>query len=239
MLAALTPLRLGYALRVLSRVGVELPGATVLDLGCGGGILAEEFARLGGRVIGVDPSTASLRTARAHAARSSLSIEYVTGCGEHLPLAATACDVVICCDTLEHVADLDAVVGEVARVLRPGGVFVYDTINRSLLSALIVVRLAQEWRWSRFLPPDLHDPNRFITPVELRARLRRRGLRSGEQTGVLPGIGPLRALWLLWRQRRGAIDYGELGRGLVKGLRPGGPPLVLYLGWARKAAGGR
>ena len=171
VLAALNPARFGYMRRVLVEV-LHLPpaGLRVLDVGCGGGLLAEEFARMGCTLTGVDPSAASLAAARAHAAARGLSIDYLRALGESLPFAGGSFDVAYCCDVLEHVSDVSRVVGETARVLRPGGVFFYDTINRTLQSRLIVIKLLQDWPWTAMMPPRLHDWRMFIRPEGAAAR---------------------------------------------------------------------
>ena len=101
---------------------------TLLDVGCGGGFLAEAFSRRGYRVTGIDPSGPSLASAQAHAQLHCLdALTYVQGFGESLPFASDSFDVVCCCDVLEHVESRDAVLAEIARVLRPaGGIFLYD-----------------------------------------------------------------------------------------------------------------
>src|SRR5439155_26744182 len=154
---ALNPGRLEYLSRVLASSGIDPRGANALDVGCGGGLLAEELARLGLRVTGVDPSVPSLEVARAHAAHAGLEIAYLPGFGEALPLLDSSFDLAVCCDVLEHVDDVDRVVAEIGRVLRPGGLFVYDTINRTIASRLVVVNLLQDWRWTRIMPPNLHS----------------------------------------------------------------------------------
>ena len=118
-------------------------GKTVLDLGCGGGFMSEALARKGARVIGVDPSEAAIRAAQDHAEKQALDIDYKAGSGESLPLADHCVDCVVCVDVLEHVADLDRVLDEVQRVLKPGGVFLFDTINRTPLAALVIVHLGE------------------------------------------------------------------------------------------------
>jgi 2-polyprenyl-6-hydroxyphenyl methylase/3-demethylubiquinone-9 3-methyltransferase len=209
----LNPARFGYFRKVLvERLQIDPKGAVTLDVGCGGGLLAEEFARLGCRVTGVDPSEPSLATARAHAARSGLVIDYRPGVGEALPFEDQSFDIVYCCDVLEHVADVDRTIEEIARVLRPGGVFLYDTVNRTLLTKLIAIKLAQEWRATRFLPPHLHDWNRFIRPEELRAVLERHGLEPNDPVGLKPALRPLALLRNFLRYRFGTISVGELGR---------------------------
>jgi 2-polyprenyl-6-hydroxyphenyl methylase/3-demethylubiquinone-9 3-methyltransferase len=93
--------------------------------------MSEAYARHGARVTGVDPSSVSLAVARSHARESRLSIRYEQGRGEAIPLPDASFDLVSCCDVLEHVDDLDAVIRQIARVLRPGGLFFFNTINRT------------------------------------------------------------------------------------------------------------
>ncbi len=232
---ALNPARFGYFRRVLTgRLGRDPRGVAALDVGCGGGLLAEEFARLGCQVTGIDPSEPALAVARAHAASSGLAITYRAGIGEALPFPDQSFGIVYCCDVLEHVTDPGQVIAEIARTLAPGGVFFFDTINRTLLSRLLVIRLAQEWRMTRALPPNLHDWSQFITPAELDALITRHGLRRQEIVGLLPGANPMRALYAMWRYKRGAITIGELGRRLV--FRVSGNHSVLYAGYALRAA---
>lgn len=115
------PVRFGYFRRVLNQERMlECGKRKFLDVGCGGGYLAEEFARAGFEVTGVDPAPETIETARSHASTSKLNIDYRIGSGEQLPFADESFDHVACCDVLEHVDDVDRVIGEIARVLRPG-----------------------------------------------------------------------------------------------------------------------
>jgi len=166
---SINPARLDYFIRVLGEVGIDPAGKTMVDIGCGGGLFAEEFARLGARVIGVDPSASSLETARDHAASMGLGIDYRAGTGEQLPLEDASVDIACCVDVLEHVNNLEAVIAETARVLRPDGVYLFDTINRTAMSKLVVIKLLQDWRFTAWMPRDLHAWDQFITPGELRA----------------------------------------------------------------------
>ncbi len=179
LLLWLNPVRFGYFRQILlEKLKVDPRGKETLDVGCGGGLLAEQFARLGCKVTGVDPSERSLATARAHAQQSGLDINYLVGVGEHLPFADAAFDIVYCCDVLEHVSSLEQVISEIARVLKPGGIFCYDTINRTLLSKLVLIKMAQEWQATRFMPPNLHDWQQFIKPRELISFMRRAWTRQ-------------------------------------------------------------
>ena len=133
---------------------------------------------------------------------------------------------------LEHVADPDAVVGEIARVLKPGGLFLFDTINRTRISKLVLIKLCQDWPLTAWMPPDLHDWDQFITPDELRGVLARHHLREGGLTGLKPGIAPPALIPLMHRVKKGKISYAEFGRRsamvLSKDLR------VSYIGHATK-----
>lgn len=235
-LAALNPARFGYMHRVLTEeLRVQPAGLRVLDVGCGGGLLAEEFARLGCVVTGVDPSEPSLAAAREHAAGQGLAIEYRRGSGEALPFPDTSFDLIYCCDVLEHVNDVGQVIAETARVLRPGGIYFYDTINRTFLSRLIVIKLLQEWRWTALMPPRVHDWDMFIRPRELHGLLEEHGLVPGGMTGLKPRAGPLRLLGALRGRKRGLLSYVEATREMDLG--ESADTSVSYIGYARKPEG--
>ena len=234
VLCAFNPARFGYMRRVLlEELRLNPAGCRALDVGCGGGLLAEEFARLGFAVTGVDPSASSISAARAHAARASLSIDYRQASGEALPFADSSFDVVYCCDVLEHVADLPRVIAESARVLRAGGVYLYDTINRTPRSKLVVIKLFQEWAWTSFMPPDLHDWRMFIRPSELARLLEQQGLRPGRVRGLKPRANPLTILRALRARKVGRLSYREAAEQIDLGEST--DTSVLYMGYARKA----
>ena len=159
-------------------------GQDVLDLGCGGGFMAEALARRGADVIAIDPATNALAAARSHAASQGLDIEYRYGIGEDLNIPSSSIDIVVCVDVLEHVNSLPATLAEVGRVLRPGGIFVFDTINRNWLARFAVVTVAEDI--VRLLPKGAHDPNLFIKPSELRFELERHGFHDIQFAGLGP-----------------------------------------------------
>ena len=228
-----TPGRIAYFRDVLTRQpGSELAGLRVLDIGCGGGFLAEELAALGCRVTGVDPAPASVSAARAHAAGRGLSIDYRVGSGEELPAPDAAFSVACCCDVLEHVSDLDRVISETARVLKPGGLYLFDTINRTLASKLLAIKVMQQWPLTRLTDVALHDWDMFITPAELAGVLERHGLTPGEMTGLGTRAGPIAVLRGFISARRGRITYGELSRRLDVGRVS--TKAVSYMGFAAK-----
>jgi 2-polyprenyl-6-hydroxyphenyl methylase/3-demethylubiquinone-9 3-methyltransferase len=173
-------------------------GKTVVDLGCGGGFMAEALAQRGASVIGVDISEAVVAVARVHAHVEGLAIDYRVGEAEAIPVPDSSVDCVVCVDVLEHVADLDRVLDEIARVLKPRAVFLFDTINRTPLASLVVVHLGESALGP--LPPGTHDPAKFIKPTELSSKLAQRGF----DVGPLVGLGP-RGL-----NRRLDVTFGRL-----------------------------
>ncbi len=162
----------------------DWPDRRVLDLGCAGGFMAEALARRGATVTGLDPAQKAIAAARRHAESEGLDIRYDVGTGEEMPYDDASFDAVICVDVLEHVRDLDAVLGHVARVLKPGGRFLYDTINRNPMSRLAAITVAEDLL--RVLPRGTHDPALFITPAEMDAALGRAGLVPGPHAGLGP-----------------------------------------------------
>ncbi len=206
----INPGRFGYFRAVLlETLKIEPNGKQTLDVGCGGGLLSEEFARLGCIVTGVDPSEPSLVVARNHAQQQGLTIDYRTGFGESLPFADASFDIVCCCDVLEHVKDLEMVISEIARVLRTDGIFFYDTINRTFMSKIVTIKLLQEWKVTSVMPPNIHDWNMFIKPRELQELMARYGLVQQEIAGLVPGINPLILINLLLKLKQGKLSFKE------------------------------
>lgn len=234
LLHSLVPARLDYLRRIFTEeLGKNLRQATVLDVGCGGGLFAEEVARLGCQVTGIDLSPRSIEVAQQHAEQMGLSITYRAASGEQIPFEDNSFDLVYCCDVLEHVSDVNVVIAESARVLKPGGMYLYDTINRTWLSKVMMIRLAQDWL--RIAPPDLHDWKQFIKPGELHGILTRHGLEPRDTIGVLPDMKPitsLKRLFAFWKVKRGKMTYAELGRTMV--FRPSRLTFMNYMGYAIK-----
>ena len=163
---------------------IDWQGRDVLDLGCAGGFMAEALALRGAHVTGIDPAADAIDAARAHARETGLRIGYDVGVGEALPYESATFDAVVCVDVLEHVANLNKVLSEVVRTLRPGGLFLFDTINRTPLARLATITVAEDVL--RLLPRGTHDPAMFIRPTELRAAMQRAGLVPGAITGLGP-----------------------------------------------------
>jgi 2-polyprenyl-6-hydroxyphenyl methylase / 3-demethylubiquinone-9 3-methyltransferase len=225
------PARFGYFHEALTRqLGLQPETLSVLDVGCGGGILSEEFAKIGCHVTGIDPSAPSLETARKHSAMQGLVIEYRQAWGENIPFDANSFDVVICCDVLEHVDDLEKTIHEVARVLKPGGMFCYDTINRTEDSRKANIFAAQDFALTSFFPRNTHVWDKFITPEELLSLYEKVGFENRDMTGLNSGLSDLQVAGLLIRRKLGLLTFAELGRRLK--FQTGGGLEASYLGWA-------
>jgi 2-polyprenyl-6-hydroxyphenyl methylase/3-demethylubiquinone-9 3-methyltransferase len=233
MQSSFNPARVGYFRKKLfAELKVDPQGKAALEVGCGGGILCEEIARMGFAVTGIDPSPRSLRIAADHAQAGGLRITYEQGSGEALPYRDHSFDLVFCCDVLEHVRDVAKVIAEISRVLRPGGVFCYDTFNRTFLSKLVAIRIAQDWKRWAFAPPRLHVWEMFIRPGELKALLRRNNLVWREHRGIGPNVPALEFLGCLRQRARGALTYKELGERLF--AVESGHLAIMYIGHAIK-----
>jgi 2-polyprenyl-6-hydroxyphenyl methylase / 3-demethylubiquinone-9 3-methyltransferase len=231
---SMTEGRMRYFRGVLAELGRLPAGGTrpgALDIGSGGGFLAEEFCRLGFAVTGVDPSEVSVRTARAHALAAGLDVDYRTGRGEHLPVQDAGFDVVCCSDVLEHVDDVDRVLAETARALRPGGVVLFDTPNRTLVSKL-ATKASQQWRLTRIIDFAAHDWTMFLAPEELAGRMRRHGMTVQETVGLGPRAGIRPALASLVGLRRGTVSYRQASERLDMGRTPFAG--FFYMGFAVK-----
>jgi 2-polyprenyl-6-hydroxyphenyl methylase/3-demethylubiquinone-9 3-methyltransferase len=148
---------------------------TLLDIGCGGGLIAEPMARLGCAVTGVDAGDETVKIASAHAARSGLGIRYRCASAEELAAEKLAFDVVLCLEVVEHTADPGEFIAACARLVKPGGLLLVGTINKTLKS-FALAKLAAEYilRW---VPYGTHDWNRFLEPRRLQAMLEDDGLR--------------------------------------------------------------
>jgi len=162
----------------------------IVEVGCGGGLISEELAQRGAIVVGIDPSQSALETARKHAQQSGLgqSTYFEQGYAEALPYADGSFSMIVCLDVLEHVSDLNTAIHEIARVLAPGGVFIFDTINRTLLARVALIWIGERFFHNSGIVPGLHDYTKFIKPHELKALLIDNNLQVWELTGFMPAI---------------------------------------------------
>ena len=174
----INPLRLEWIDR-----HAQLSGKRVLDVGCGGGILAEAMARRGARVSGIDLSEKALRVATLHLLESGLAIDYqAIGAEDYAERHAGAFDVVTCMELLEHVPEPSSMVAACAKLVRPGGQVYFSTINRNPKAYVFAV-IGAEYVLG-LLPKGTHDYARFIKPSELARWSREADLRVEEMIGM-------------------------------------------------------
>lgn len=168
-LSKLNPLRFQYFDRFIP----NWRGLKVLDVGCGGGYTCEFLAHRGAKVTGIDPSAACIEAAKSHAEKIGLTIDYHVGMGEALPFTCDGFDVVVCVDVLEHVQSVATTVTEMSRVLNSGGLFCFDTINRTWQSRWMMIWLLEDVL--RQIPRGIHDWHQFVPPEELHQLLTQAG----------------------------------------------------------------
>jgi len=196
----LNPCRLDY---IVAQIAVEFDrdpaadrpfqGLRILDIGCGGGLLSEPMARLGADVVGADAAARNIPVARLHAEQSGLAIDYRHTTAEALAAQGERFDVVLNMEVIEHVADPPGFLVACHDLLKPGGMMICSTLNRTLRSFTMAI-IGAEWvlRW---LPRGTHDWNRFITPDELMDLLRKAGLDPVDAKGMV--FDPLSWTWAL------------------------------------------
>jgi 2-polyprenyl-6-hydroxyphenyl methylase / 3-demethylubiquinone-9 3-methyltransferase len=164
----------------------SLQGLRVLDIGCGGGILSEPLARLGASMVGIDPSATNIEAARQHAALSDLPIDYRCTTAEQVAETRERFDIVLAMEVVEHVTDVALFVQSCAAMVKPEGLMIAATINRTLKSfALAIVGAEYILRW---LPVGSHRWEKFVTPNELEIAMTKGGLRVVHEQGVIYSI---------------------------------------------------
>jgi 2-polyprenyl-6-hydroxyphenyl methylase/3-demethylubiquinone-9 3-methyltransferase len=155
----------------------------MLDIGCGGGILSEPLARLGAQIVGADPSPENIAAAAAHAEQSGVTVDYRATTAEALAEAGERFDVVLAMEVVEHVADVKSFVITCAAMVKPGGLMIAATLNRTLKSfALAIVGAEYVLRW---LPRGTHQWDKFVTPSELELAFESAGLDVIGERGVI------------------------------------------------------
>jgi 2-polyprenyl-6-hydroxyphenyl methylase/3-demethylubiquinone-9 3-methyltransferase len=201
----LNPVRVAYLRDVVSRyfrrdgrprdryAAHPLAGLSVLDIGCGAGILAEPLARLGAAVTAIDPAPRNIETAKDHAALTGLAVDYRCDTAETLEAEGARFDIVLAMEVVEHVRDVPAFLRCAGAMVRPGGLLAAATLNRTLKSfAFAIVGAEYVLRWA---PRGTHNWNQFVTPGELENALAAAGLRAFDRTGVV--FDPLAGKWRL------------------------------------------
>lgn len=187
------------------RVDHPLRGLKIVDIGCGGGLLAEPMARLGATVTGIDASEESIRIAQIHGRQGELDIEYRCALPEDLVAEGRTFDVVLNMEVVEHVSDLDTFFAATTALLDRGGVTVVATLNRTLKS-LALAKIGAEYvlRW---LPIGTHDWRKFVRPSELSRALNRHGVDVLDRKGI--EYNPLAERWKMTNDL--AVNYMVAG----------------------------
>jgi 2-polyprenyl-6-hydroxyphenyl methylase/3-demethylubiquinone-9 3-methyltransferase len=157
-------------------------GLSLLDIGCGGGLLSEPMTRLGAKVTGADASDANIKTAKIHAEQQGLAIDYRAETAEQLVAKGETFDIILNMEVIEHVADINLFIGSCSQLLKPNGVMFIATLNRTL-KALGLAIIGAEYILG-WLPRGTHDWSKFVTPAELDAALSRHGMEMQTSTGV-------------------------------------------------------
>jgi 2-polyprenyl-6-hydroxyphenyl methylase/3-demethylubiquinone-9 3-methyltransferase len=167
----------------------------ILDVGCGAGLLCEPLAERGAKVVGIDASAKNIEVARWHAAQSGLDIDYRHCLAEHVLGTGETFDVVLNTEVVEHVADPGQLMKECSELVKPDGVMIVATINRTLRSfVLAIVGAEYVLKW---LPKGTHDWRRFLRPDEIRRMIEHHGLKINGLTGV--SFNPVSGNWRLSR----------------------------------------
>lgn len=165
----------------------------IADIGCGGGLIAEPLTRLGAKVTGIDPSPESIAAAKQHAKSGGLDIEYINGTAEEVAATGRQFDGVLALEVIEHASDPEAFMDVCKTLMKPGGLLVLSTLNRTAKSFAFGIFAAEYLL--HWLPRGTHDWSRFLTPDELNEMLSERGLTALNHRGVT--YNPLSGEWKL------------------------------------------
>lgn len=179
-LHALAPARLAY----IHRTDAPWDQLDVVDMGCGGGYMSEVLSRGGARVTGIDIAPGAIEAALARKNETGLPGDYQVASVDALPLPDVSQDRALCTDVLVHCPSPRDAIAEAGRVLKPGGRFYFSTINRTWLATLVMIKLGEDWL--RMVYKGTHDPERFITPQEMKSHLEAAGLELEHMEGVGP-----------------------------------------------------
>ena len=194
----MNPVRLDYITRqIASEFDRDLTGDApfaglrILDIGCGGGLLCEPMARLGAGVVGVDASEKNIGTASVHAQEQGLQIDYRATTAEAMREAGEQFDIVLNMEVVEHVANVESFVADCAAMVKPGGLMVIATINRTAKAFFMAIIGAEHLL--RWLPVGTHQYEKLVKPEELASALEPTGMAIVDRTGV--GYNPLEDSW--------------------------------------------
>jgi 2-polyprenyl-6-hydroxyphenyl methylase/3-demethylubiquinone-9 3-methyltransferase len=194
------PVRLGYIRETLvrqfdrdARTARPFSGLRIVDIGCGGGLLSEPLARLGADVTGIDPSDTNIAVARLHAEQAGVAVDYRATTAEALQAAGERYDVVLAMEVVEHVSDVPEFLAVCADLVRPGGLLLVATINRTPKAfALAIVGAEYVLGW---LPKGTHQYDRLVRPEEITRPLDEKGFDVLDTRGVV--YNPISDVWRL------------------------------------------
>ncbi|MBK8176206.1 MAG: bifunctional 2-polyprenyl-6-hydroxyphenol methylase/3-demethylubiquinol 3-O-methyltransferase UbiG [Rhodospirillales bacterium] len=181
-------------------------GLTMIDIGCGGGLVAEQMARCGASITGIDASEEAIRIAGVHAHAAGLDIDYRRAGPEDLAREGARFDVVLALEVVEHVADHDDFAAAITALLAPGGAMILSTLNRTWAS-LALAKVGAEYVLN-WVPRGTHDWRKFVKPAEMAQMLRRQGLLLTDAAGL--SYNPLRQSWSL--SRKLDVNYMAMAR---------------------------
>lgn len=178
-----------------------LEGLSLLDIGCGGGLVAEPIARMGATTSAIDASKKNIKVARLHANQSELDINYRVATAEKLASEKAQFDIVLALEIIEHVADIDFFVSSCTSLIKPGGLIIFATLNRTAKAFLFAI-IGAEYvlRW---MPRGTHRWDRFVKPSELAQSLIHQKLKMADISGV--SYNPLNDVWRLSKDV--AVNY--------------------------------
>lgn len=210
------PVRLGFLRQTLvrhferdGRADEPLAGIRILDIGCGGGLLSEPLARMGADVVGADAAPTNIEVAKRHAEQTGVAVDYRATTAEDLAEKGETFDVVLAMEIVEHVSDVDAFIGACCSMVRPGGLTVFATINRTPKAfALAIVGAEYVLRW---LPRGTHQYSKLVQPREIERGFAANGLTAREPVGVF--YNPIKDAWALSKDTD--VNY------MIMGVKPG------------------
>jgi 2-polyprenyl-6-hydroxyphenyl methylase/3-demethylubiquinone-9 3-methyltransferase len=210
----INPLRIGYirgnACRHFNKNPenpAPLEGLSLLDIGCGGGLISEPMCRLGANVTAIDASEKNIKVAGTHAQQGGLSIDYRATTAEALMETGARYDIVLALEIIEHVADVEVFLTAACGLLKPGGLLVCSTMNRTLKSyALAIVGAEYVLRW---LPVGTHQWKKFLRPSEICRPMRQNGVETIDMQGMV--MNPLNWQWR-WDEKDLSVNYIIVGK---------------------------
>jgi 2-polyprenyl-6-hydroxyphenyl methylase/3-demethylubiquinone-9 3-methyltransferase len=230
------PWRIRYFSQVLQlHYGTKLKTKKLLDLGCGVGVLAEDLVPLRCSIYGIDFSQEEIAVADHRAQALDLPVGYQRGSLSRLPFPDEAFDIVTCTDTLEHIADWEAVLSEAHRVLAPDGLFLFSTINRTLKSYFQVILAAEKFPLTRIFPKSTHSWKKFIRPNEIKQVLADCGFEPHEMVGSQFDHSLPYLITQVIKFKNLTISAHEFGKRIQ--LEPSYSVRLNYMGYAAKVKG--